>query len=245
MRDYCCKEDGRIIDPEEGGVYPGRVSKGTRLDLRRVAREVDGGASRRDVALRHPEAFIKFHKGIERYLEVTRPPSTTYRAKEVICVIGPTGAGKTRWVTEEFGPDIYRTPINFGKDAFWFDGYEGQRTVLFDDVDGDIPYRAALRLCDGYGERVPVKGSYTTFEPERIVFTSEREIDSWWPERGEERIQSFLRRVTRVIKYALPVTRLGDNTSTPNLVTADPDWEGDPMPIDEMSANEFMETFGL
>lgn len=149
---------------------------------------------------------------------------------------GPTGCGKTSWVVQNYGHSLWWAPANFGSKALWFDGYDNEDTALFDDFNGDCDYATMLRICDGYGINAPVKGGFITFKPLRVCFTSNLEMASWWPLRGE--ITAFQRRVTKVISFSdnpLPVTEVAeDNTSLqPVTEEAQPWWPRDSMDIEE------------
>lgn len=247
MRDYCSKEDGRLLGPYEGGEFES-VCKGARLDLRRVARGVREGADLRSIAERYPVEFIKFHKGIERLKQVVDAPSATrFEPREVVILTGPPGCGKTRWVVENYGASLWWAPANFSKEANWFDGYEGEETALFDDFTGNYPYEAMLRITDGYEQRVPVKGGFTTWRPRRICFTSNVPVECWWPLRNE--IHAFERRIVRKITFEEAVPRSevgGNNTSLPptNLGTEEDTVLNVDM-NDAIDADEFMDAFGL
>jgi hypothetical protein len=64
----------------------------------------------------------------------------------------------------------------------WFDGYEGQKLVLFDDFDkGQISFRLLLRLLDRYPMQVPIKGGFVEWCPRVIYITSNLGPARWYP----------------------------------------------------------------
>lgn len=55
----------------------------------------------------------------------------------------------------------------------WFDGYEGQDVVIFDDYRPQvIPFHLMLRVLDTWALDVPCKGGMVNFIPKLIVITT-------------------------------------------------------------------------
>lgn len=255
MYNYCSKEDGRLAGPWEGGQFEQGRGRGRRSDLLRFTGRVANGEGLRSVALDYPDVFVKFHGGLQKFHGLVNSPTTQFKAKEVICLIGPTGCGKTSRVVQEFGQSLWFAPANFGTKALWFDGYDGEETALFDDFTGDCDYGTMLRICDGYDIRAPIKGGFTCFVPRRIIFTSNAPVSAWWPGRGE--INAFLRRVTKIVTYedtGFPVPEVAeDNTALlqepprGNMDGLENEYDGIDLPIeyrprDSMDIDEFMST---
>jgi len=94
-------------------------------------------------------------KGIDRRRLETKPKWENKR--EIILIHGEPGAGKTSWVEENF-KDVYKQPIQ--KNMEWFDGYNGQETMVIDEFEGQMQLTNLLRILDVYLEMLPVKGSF-------------------------------------------------------------------------------------
>ena len=64
----------------------------------------------------------------------------------------------------------------------WFDGYNGENVILFDDVKRDAVPTITMfkRLCDGFPQQLPVKGGFTWFRPDYIYLTSNHSPENWW-----------------------------------------------------------------
>ena len=101
---------------------------------------------------------------------------------------GATGTGKTRTAYAE-NPDLYRV-----SSYKWFDGYDGEECVLFDEFRPDnMSFEKLLEITDGYGVRFEVKGGFTYFNPKKIIFTSNVDPKYWYTEHDKA---PFYRRVT-------------------------------------------------
>ena len=117
-------------------------------------------------------------------------PVEKYSKKLVLWFKGETGEGKTRKafeIAEKFNLSFWMTNDSLK----WYDGYTGQELVIIDDFRknmlGDWNY--LLRLLDGYGLAVQVKGGFTTWKPKIIIITSPatpHEAFSWVNKEGEE-----------------------------------------------------------
>ena len=84
-------------------------------------------------------------------MALTMAPLVRRESVDVYYIEGPTGIGKTYGIFERF-PDAYR-PIVSG-DKVWFDGYDGQETLLLDELRGNIKMSMLLQLLDPYPLKV-------------------------------------------------------------------------------------------
>lgn len=156
---------------------------------------MDEGSSYDDLARTHGEQFIKYFKGIQaRFgaLAVDRDPNV---APEILVYWGASGTGKTRKAVGDW-PDAYILTKPNKDGNVWFDGYQGQETVILDEFYGWIPYDLLLRMCDRYPLRVPIKGGTVKFAATRVVFTSNKPWKEWYPHIDdtsafERRIREF------------------------------------------------------
>lgn len=181
---YCTKEETRAGIP----IYIGIPCKGqgTRTDLEEATDLLLQGTKVRDVALEHPTAFVKYHRGFERLAAlVADKPRTEDRKVEVIVYWGPTGTGKTRRAKYENPRDQrYDLSPQASGQVVWFDGYSGQPTILIDEFRGQIPFQYLLRLIDPHPslEYVQVKGGSVPAQWTRVVITSNIHPKYWYNE---------------------------------------------------------------
>lgn len=130
--------------------------------------------------------------------------------KQVVVYYGETGVGKTSRVYKQHKvEDIYKwCPSGGSKDSIWFDGYHGQKVVLFDDFYGTLPWSMLLNLLDNYPTQVQVKGSFVYWNPEVIYFTSNNHPMYWYHYNDKMLYSALFRRITLIeeIKEREPLT---------------------------------------
>lgn len=202
---YCKKEESR--DPTSDGPkefgHPDRVedekTQGRRTDIASVADALLDGASVSQVAMSHPSTYIKYHKGISALSNVIAESTPRRIATVIIILWGRTGTGKTRWVYAQHpSKEIYlkdpTTP--------WWDGYQGEPYVLFDDyVPGNVPIAKFLRWADRTPIKVEVKGAFVPFKARIIYITSNYDPAIWWAAAEEPNVEAFKRRVMMIKQF--------------------------------------------
>lgn len=109
---------------------------------------------------------------------------------------GSTGTGKTRYVHQQ-AHLFYEDDIWIYPGQGWFDGYQGQQVVVFDDFYGDMPFGTLLKVLDRYKLDVPVKGGFTNWNPTRIYITSNVHPLCWYKDLNNHQEAALLRRFDR------------------------------------------------
>lgn len=183
--DYCKKEK----DFEEFG----ELSKqGKRSDLDEVVEHLENGLTVRETALANPIQYIKYHRGIEKLRSFMIKPRDF--VPEVTVMYGKTGTGKSRKAREGVEDYYVWTPAR-GK---WWDGYDGQTTVIMEEFRGQLPLGYMLTLLDRYECPVECKGGSIEFVAKNIIITSPKHPRDWYEDQSNDKIDQLLRRVTHV-----------------------------------------------
>lgn len=167
--DYCHK-DGNWI--EYGEKLPGQ---GHRSDLEEVATKVLAKTPLSSIAADHPIEWIKFNRGITSLANTQATPK--WREVLVLVYCGETGTGKTRRAMRE--ESVYKLNQNTNG-TLWFDGYDGETTLLIDDFYGWIKYGELLTLLDGYPYRCQIKGGHMWAKWDTVIITSNKAPDEWY-----------------------------------------------------------------
>nr|AOV86303.1 putative rep protein [uncultured virus] len=164
---YCTKVDSRLDGSEP--VQRGSVKEpGRRTDLEALAeRVVAVGAVTAELAREHPSAFVRNYRGLQALARITSPPMPR-SAPRVVYLVGPPGCGKSR-LAHLMWPNAYNCT---DQKEGWFDGYNNESCVIFDDFEGNFPLRPMLKLLDYYPMQLPVKGGFVPVAARTFVFTS-------------------------------------------------------------------------
>jgi len=185
------------------GVCP-RGGRGGRSDLDEVKALIDGGASMTEVADNHFGSFCRYNRGFALYKQL-KMKKNMLRAIEVQVYFGPPGTGKTSRAFEEGGEDAYWLSKPNSNRCFW-DGYDGQKTVVIDEFYGWLPRDLMQRLCDRFPTMVETKGSAVPFLAEKIIITSNQHPEKWWRRLG---LGAMVRRLTAPIGRVYELAELG------------------------------------
>lgn len=181
-----CKKDRDFYEA-------GEITKqGKRTDLESVADMMHDKKTLREIAVEHPETFMRYARGITTawYLTVMTPrkgPPT------VIWLWGSTGTGKTRFAFDEHD-SVY---VKDG--TMWWDGYTGQEAIVVDDFDGKWPFRDMLRFLDRYPYQGQIKGGYVYINSPFIYITCEHPPDNIYTE--DSHLAQIQRRISHVFHF--------------------------------------------
>lgn len=195
---YCNKEETRVEGP---WTYGKKSEQGKRSDLEQVAEDILAGDKLRDIALNNPVQYIKFSKGIkELKAQYDESKIPDFRKVEVEVLAGETGLGKTRQAVEK-NKDYYKLDK---ADKVWFDGYDGQKTLIIDDFYGWIPFGQLLNILDGYKLRLEIKGSFTWAQWDKVILTSNKTSDQWYTNITTAQAKALERRINSEVWMIKP-----------------------------------------
>jgi hypothetical protein len=185
---YCKKIGSEIIRDED------TTKQGQRTDLEKIRNSIKEGASLKDVSNSCTSLQeLTFAEKYMKYNEEHLPKGTKIL---VYWYYGCTGTGKTRRVLEQCNPYL---PLSFK----WWEGYEGQDSVLLDDLRPDWCKPAELlRLLDPYRfqYRVEVKGSSRPLLATKIYITTPWHPADFWKDVAEDPKQ-LLRRIEELVQF--------------------------------------------
>lgn len=164
---YCRKSGDVAIDID-------KRSPGRRTDIERLICALDEGGlmqARQDC----PQVLIRYPAGAKLLCSLADcPDRNDFR---VLCFIGPAGCGKS------MAARTY-SPYSWTSGGDWFDGYNGEATILLDDFQGDksgLTLGLFLRLADRGQLRLPIKGSMVVARHTTLIITSNNAPHTWYP----------------------------------------------------------------
>jgi len=188
---YCRKEDA---DPFVFGVIS--VSRqGRRSDLAALQEVLDAGATIMEVATQHFSVWARNHNAIRIYRSLRSEPRDF--PTTVFVLWGGTGTGKSRYCHWRAGSDLWTCS---SATLQWFDGYDGQSHVLFDEFTGSgVDFKRLLQLADRYPCDVAVKGTFVNWRPRFMWLISNDDPATWWdhtvPAPSSDALAAWDRRV--------------------------------------------------
>lgn len=120
-----------------------------------------------------PKIFVSHYPNLKRIKKDYARKPQPIAGYCGLWIQGESGMGKSRAVQNAF-PEMYRKP----RDKWW-DMYQGEDVVLFDDINQDHEHLAS-DLKDWGGEYpfpAPEKGGYTMLRPKFVIMTSQHKIE--------------------------------------------------------------------
>ncbi len=198
---YCQKAETRIEGPAACMGRPGG-HQGSRSDLSAACDTMllSGVLA---TAIKHPTTYVRYGRGLEKLRFARQCGSSSWRSLQVVLLWGLPGVGKTRASFHFTGPGTFKLDHDGG--VVWFDGYDGELSIILDDLYGTLPYTFLLKVLDGHPLRLPVKGSFTCAAWKTVYITSNVPCVDWYPEvfHGNKTCAAYLaldRRITETIE---------------------------------------------
>lgn len=170
---YCTKEESRHPDLE--GITwgePVHTEQGKRNDIHVACDKIKAGSKLHEIADEFPVQFVKYHKGFAALKHHLDPPKLR-ETPSVLYIQAESGKGKSTFVKERILPH-WEDDYFFADDSKegWFDGYRGEKMIIFDNFAGFYPLQRLLRMIDSQPMQLPVKGGYVALKATHFVFTS-------------------------------------------------------------------------
>lgn len=215
---YAQKEDTRVLGP---WIYGEGPQQGKRSDIEECIQLARQGKTLGELADVHPGTTIRYGRHFKEFFArehapvVDRPAS---RRDVRVCVLhGPTGTGKSHHAFEPFinaeGDLEEKRCYIKGDSSKWFDGYQDQEFVIFEEFYPDEYFNKCstfLRLTDKWPCQVQVKGGYRKWRARTIIFTTNSDPKDWFRDHADA--EAFQRRITLDVKLEMDdvTVRKGD-----------------------------------
>ncbi len=178
---HCKNASPALAGPWTSGEKP--AGQGARVDLTVVKEMIDSGKSEKEIADSAFGTWCRYYRAFNRYRLLTSCGREWQT--EVVVYWGPPGTGKSRHALELGGASQFWLPQpKSAGGCVWWDGYDGQETVVIDEFYGWIPRSSLQRLVDRYPLMVETKGGSVPFVAKRIIITSNKSPSTWYPRIG-------------------------------------------------------------
>lgn len=178
--EYCTKEKTRIRGPWRFGQVNPECSdtgrrQGSRTDIALLKESVQSGKPLLDIWDRHFDTMLRYDRAIGRYRHLliqSKPRFVNNFEIEIYC--GASGKGKTHTAFMTY-PDAF-----WKRQDTWWDSYDGQKVIVWDEFRGNYPFHELLRVLDKYPISTNSKGGAYYLQHEKIVFTTNFEPKDWY-----------------------------------------------------------------
>lgn len=189
---YCSKDENFL----EWGTRP--TGQGRRSDLENVKDIVKSGGKMIDIIDKSSNyQSLKMGEFLLKYLEKPRE----IKKIDVYWLWGESGSGKTKWVYDKFGTEVFR-PVN----EKWWEGYDGHKIVLLDDFRPEFcSFVRLLQLTDIYPFKVECKGGSRHIQYHTIIITAPVDASTMWRGETKESLEQIKRRITLEQKFGTEV----------------------------------------
>jgi len=175
-------EDGSSLWKEVGVVPAHQRKVGEQMEtLREVAEQ---GGDYRDMLYENCNLAVRYANGLSKMIQIVKPDRPKGTRVSVYLIWGKTNLGKTHAIFEqlEAGNNIYNKlhPVNQQATDYW-EGYEGQDVVLFDDFHPFMySLRQLLQYLHEWQIRVPIKGASAKALWTRVYITTNVPPNLWY-----------------------------------------------------------------
>lgn len=201
-RAYCTKEETRIGEIVEIGDFSQVSVQGNRSDLEELQTAFESGLTEEQYATDHFNHWLRYPKALSAYHEAKIKPRKTQQETSCVLLIGDAGTGKSLYA-EYLGANYGLGPVyRHSLGGFW-DGYRGERVVIFDDFRGSsIPFGDFKRVVDRYPLRVGIKGSSCQMAATHFIITTNFEVEDWWDTKVTgSNLSPIYRRINEVLYF--------------------------------------------
>lgn len=190
-----CKKDG---DFQEWGDPPAKKPDGRKEHLLKLKELIDEGTSMVDLRADHLALYSQYYRGVTDYHRdvACAKHKSALRDVTVEYVWGPTGTGKSHYAYHHAIGDTYR--LVKSQQMAWFDGYNGEGTLVLDDYTSWWNISYLLNLLDKYPLQLPIKGGHVWAEFTCVIITSNLELHEQHTKAGERHRDALKRRVDKV-----------------------------------------------
>lgn len=165
-----------------------------------VRKRLLSGCPKSALYMEHPSYCARFSKWIDRQHQSFAPQRSW--APLVYWFYGPSATDKSRLANAVCTSTYFKAP-----DTKWFDGYDQQTVVVFNDFrKSTFTFSYLLDLLDRYAFAVEVKCAVVNMVARCFIFTSSKSHSELWSEiagQQNENLYQLTRRITKEVRFPL------------------------------------------
>jgi len=200
--EYCRKEETRMDGPWEEGDFS--KTQGKRNDLLSIKSYIDEGKEESEIADDYFEHWVRHYKAIREY-RIMRLGAIRDGSEEMVVryLWGRSGSGKTRSIFNEYDASEVYMVMRPTNGSLYYDGYKGQKVIVYDDFYGWAPISHMLNVMDRYPMQLKIHGGMMPFlkSTTTIIFTSNKKWDELYQWPNDEIKNAFRRRMNYIREF--------------------------------------------
>lgn len=182
---------------------------------------IDAGSDEYSIMNEFPSSYARYSSGIGKMIfqRDLHTKMNKWRNVEVTYLWGTTGVGKTRSVLESMDDvtEVYRV-TNYSNP---FDGYAGQKTILFEEFRQSLKCEQMLNYLDGYYCALPCRYADKISNWDTVYIVSNIALAEQYPNIQEYHPETWDALVRRVDKVTCLSRDSVDATSSVQPVLSD------------------------
>lgn len=200
--EYCQKAETRFAGPWMDGNPP--IEQGKRKDLTQLWDDIKKGKTIFELLEENP-SVSRFEKNIRlmKFAQLEKTSDRQNQGVNVMVFYGETALGKTYHAMNIIDPGhVFKMDPPATKGTLWWDGYEGERTLLLDEFEGEnyCNLNQLKTLLDVYKCRLPIKGGHTWAAWTTVILCSNSPPRSWYNVApcAMHMLRPLIRRITEI-----------------------------------------------
>lgn len=216
---YCTKPESAIegVPRFEFGTINDCTSQGKTTDYDKAFALIRSGtcASEEEFACAYSSIWIRFPTIFSRVKSLGHGGQR--RDITVVLLYGPSRTGKSTYCYERYPGAYWKSP---GK---WWDGYNGEPSIVFDDLDGSwFPCVELLRILNSFPYRMENKGSHVNMDSTCFVISTNIHPDDWYQDhfqKNPEHREAIRNRISTVVQFFRTLKQDGTTEVTNSVMT--------------------------
>ena len=187
------------------------IRQGERTDLNEIIERVKAGATNSELLDEYPTQFFRYKKHIESVRKTIQESEyeEKYRRMTVIYISGVPRTGKTRFILEKYGyKNVCRVSIKY--DKWLFENYKGQKVVLFDEFNSQVPITEMNEYLEGYPQDYRCRNEDRVAMNDIVIIISNLKLSQQYIKEQIEKpliYQAFTSRIHHIIDWDIPRER--------------------------------------
>jgi len=181
------------------------IRQGDRTDLNEIIERVKAGATNSELLDEYPTQFFRYKKHIESVRKTIQESEfeEKYRHMKIVYISGVPRTGKTRFILEKYGyKNVCRVSIKY--DKWLFENYKGQKVVLFDEFNSQVPITEMNEYLEGYPQDYRCRNEDRVAMNDTVIIISNLKLSQQYTKEQTEKpliYQAFTSRIHHIIDW--------------------------------------------